>query len=141
MTVTTGGNPHRGELGFEIGDQRWTFAFGTNALCVIEETFDLDNITELGTILGGTPSMRKIRTLFRIGLTDCHPEMTDFEAGQIMEAVGGLEPSLELVMRAIETAFPEAAKDGAKGPRMPAPKASSGRGTGRSSTSRGAKRN
>lgn len=137
--VQTNGNPHRGHLGFEIGDERWTFAFTTNALCAIEDAFNLENISDLGTVLSGTPSLRTIRTLFRIGLTDCHPSMSDFEAGQIMEAAGGLEPSLELVMRAIEGAFPEAAKVGTADPRVTARKAPSARGTGRNSTSRGAK--
>lgn len=139
MVKTTGGNPQRGQLGFEVENERWTFAFTTNALCVVEEEFGLEDISQLETVLGGKPSLRTIRKLFRIGLTDCHPSMTDHEAGAIMEAVGGLEPSLELIMRAVETAFPEAAQGGAKNPPRAAPKAPSGRGTGRSSTSRGAK--
>jgi len=139
MTKIIKGNPLRGQLVFVVNDEQWSFAFTTNALCALEEEFDLKDISELETVLGNSPSLRTIRKLFRIGLTDCHPSMTDIEAGQIMEAVGGLEPSLELVMRAIETAFPEAAKGGAAGPRTPAPKAPAGRGTGRSSRSRGAK--
>lgn len=133
------GNPLRGKLGFEVEGKRWVFAFTTNALCALEEEFDLKDISELEKVLGTSPSLRTIRKLFRIGLTDCHPEMTDLEAGTIMEAVGGLEPSLELVMHAIETAFPEAAASGSSGPRKAARKAPSGRGTGRSSTSHGAK--
>lgn len=138
-------NKQRGQLGFEIDvdgehePQRFVFAFTTNALCAIEEEFELDNISDLSAVLGGKPSLRKVRTLFRLGLTDCHPNMTDMEAGSIMEAIGGLEPSLEMVMRAIETAFPEAAKSGSAGPRKAAGTAPA-RGTGRSSTSRGAKR-
>jgi hypothetical protein len=142
----TAANTHRGLLGFDLpfaGEaepRRYVFAFSTNALCVLEEEFELENISELQAVLANAPSLRKIRTMFRIGLTDCQPEMTDREAGQIIDAIGGLEPSLELIMRAIETAFPEAAKAGAADPRMPASKAPNGRGTGRASTSRGAKR-
>lgn len=138
-------NQQRGQLGFEIDvegerePQRYVFAFTTNALCAIEEEFDLESISDLETVLGGKTNLRQVRTLFRLGLTDFHPQMTDFEAGNLMEAIGGLEPSLELVMRAIETAFPEAAKNGNKGPRT-APGTAPARGTGRSSTSRGAKR-
>lgn len=133
-------NPQRGQLGFEVGGERWTFAFSTNALCVVEEEFDLTDITQLEKVLTESPSLRTIRTLFRIGLTDCHPAMTDREAGVIMEAVGGLEPSLELIMRAVEQAFPEAAKDGDRNPRKPPrPAQKSGRGTGRNSTPSGAK--
>lgn len=138
--MSSAGNKDRGQLGFEVDNQRWVFAFTTNALCAVEEEFDLKDITELEGVLSTSPSLRTIRKLFRIGLTDCHPEMNDIEAGQIMEAVGGLEPSLELIMRAVEQAFPEAAKNGGAGPRKPAPKpATNGRGTGRSSTSAGAK--
>jgi hypothetical protein len=136
----TAANPHRGQLGFEVDGNRWVFAFTTNALCAVEEEFDLKDISELETVLAQSPSLRTIRKLFRIGLTDCHPEMSDHEAGQIMEAVGGLEPSLELIMRAVEQAFPEAAKDGNAGPRKAAPKPTTGtRGTGRGSTPRGVK--
>jgi hypothetical protein len=137
----TQGNPHRGQLGFDVEDQRWVFAFGTNALCAIEDEFDLKDITGLETVLNDSPSLRTIRTLFRIGLTDCHPEMTDAEAGAIMDAVGGLEESLELIMRAIEQAFPEAAAKGGAGPRQPtAPRTvKPARGTGRRSTPAGAK--
>jgi hypothetical protein len=139
MTQINPGNPLRGKLGFEVEDKQWVFAFTTNALCAIEEAFELDDISQLETIISGKPSLRTIRTLFRIGLTDCHPEMSDHEAGGIMEAVGGLEPSLELIMRAVETAFPEAAKNGTVDPLRTAPKSTGVRGTGRPSTSRGAK--
>lgn len=134
-------NPQRGQLGFEVEGERWTFAFSTNALCVVEEEFDLADITQLEKVLSGSPSLRTIRKLFRIGLTDQHPDMTDVEAGRIMQDVGGLEPSLELIMRAVEQAFPEAAKEGGANPRRPAhkPAQKSGRGTGRTSTSAGAK--
>ncbi|WP_159981918.1 MULTISPECIES: hypothetical protein [unclassified Novosphingobium] len=141
----TAANSHRGRLGFDLpfeGEaepRRYVFAFSTNALCVLEEEFDLDNISELQDVLGERPSLRKIRKMFRIGLTDCHPDMSDVEAGQIIDAIGGLEPSLEMIMRAVTTAFPEAAESGAPGPRKPAPKAPSARGTGRNSTSAGAR--
>lgn len=132
-------NPQRGQLGFEVAGERFTFAFSTNALCAVEDTFGLTDITGLEAVLGGSPSLRTIRTLFRIGLTDCHPDMTDVEAGQIMDNVGGLEPSIELIFRAVEQAFPEAAKVGAGNPRQTTAKPAGGRGTGRNSTSRGAK--
>lgn len=134
-------NPQRGQLGFEVGGERWTFAFSTNALCVVEEEFDLTDITQLEKVLTNSPSLRTIRKLFRIGLTDQHPDMTDVEAGRIMQDVGGLEPSLELIMRAVEQAFPEAAKEGGANPRPPAvkPANKSDRGTGRTSTPAGAK--
>lgn len=140
----TAANMHRGRLGFDLpfeGEaepRRYVFAFSTNALCVLEEEFDLDNISELQTILGEKPSLRNIRKMFRIGLTDCHPDMSDMEAGQIIDAIGGLEPSLEMIMRAITTAFPEAAKGGNADPRATAQKAPKSRGTGRNSTSAGA---
>lgn len=127
-------NPKRGQLSFTVGQTAFTFAFTTNALCEVEEAFQLDDITGLEAVLNGKPSLRTIRTLFRIGLTDCHPDMTDREAGAIMEEVGGLEPSLELIMLAVQQAFPEAAPVGAANPRRPA---TAGRGTGRNSKSTG----
>ena len=136
-------NSQRGQLGFEVDvegqrePQRWTMSFGTNALCAIEDAFQLTDITGLEGILKDKPSLRTIRTLFRLGLTDCHPDMTDMEAGQLIDQIGGLEPSLELVSRAIEQAFPEAAGSGTEGPRKPT--ATGGRGTGGRSTRPGAR--
>jgi len=130
-------NPQRGQMGVEVDGRTLTFAFSTNALCAIEDEFDLADITGLEKVLNDSPSLRTIRKLFRIGLTDLHPEMTDVEAGEIMDAVGGLEPSLELIMRAVEQAFPEAAAKGAADPRQRTAKPV--RGTGRRSTPAGAK--
>ncbi|KQN37176.1 hypothetical protein ASG37_04920 [Sphingomonas sp. Leaf407] len=133
-------NPHRGQLGIEVGDLALTFAFTTNALCEVEEAFGLDDITQIERVLGDKPSLRTIRTLFRIGLTDCQPGMTDQQAGTIMEEVGGLEPSLELILRAINVAFPDAeAKPGNGGANPPVP-AKAGPGTGRRSPSTGVRR-
>lgn len=130
-------NPLRGQLGFEVDGQNWVFAFTTNALCEVEEAFELKDISELEKVIAGNPSLRTIRTLFRIGLTDCQPDMTDREAGEIMEAVGGLEPSLELIMRAVETAFPGGSQEGAGNPpanRQARRANNKNRGTGPSST-------
>lgn len=127
-------NPHRGQLGIEVGDQALTFAFTTNALCEVEEAFGLDDITQIERVLGDKPSLRTIRTLFRIGLTDCQPGMTDREAGKIMTAVGGLEPSLELILKAINVAFPDAEAKPGNGTANPPTTKRIDRGTGRRST-------
>jgi len=132
----TGGNLQRGQLTFEVGDQRYTFAFSTNALCQVEDEFELGDISELGDILTGKPSVRTVRKLFRIGLTDCMPDLTDADAGTLIDDVGGVVPAVELVGRAVQAAFPEAAASGSKGPRKPAV-GKPGRGNGRRSTATG----
>lgn len=129
-------NPQRGQLGFEVAGEHYTLAFTTNALCAIEEEFDLDDISGLEKVLNDKPSLRTIRKLFRIGLTDDNADMTDLEAGDLMQAVGGLEPSLQLIMLAVEQAFPEAAASGTADP-TGAGKPS--RGNGARSTQRGAR--
>lgn len=113
----SGANVARGHLGFEVGGKTYTFAFSTNALCAVEDHFNLTSIDELDKVIGAKPSLRQIRTLFRIGLTDADPNMTDDEAGKIMDAVGGLEPSAQLVMKALTNAFPEAAGSATADPR------------------------
>lgn len=113
----SGANVVRGHLGFEVGGKTYTFAFSTNALCAVEDHFNLTSIDELDKVIGAKPSLRQIRTLFRIGLTDADPNMTDDEAGKIMDEVGGLEPSAQLVMQALTNAFPEAAGSAKPGPR------------------------
>lgn len=113
----SGANAQRGHLGFEVAGKHHTFAFSTNALCAVEDHFNLTSIDELDKVIGTKPSLRQIRTLFRIGLTDTDPNMTDDEAGKIMDAVGGLEPSAQLVMQALTNAFPEAAGSAKADPR------------------------
>lgn len=113
----SGANGARGHLGFEVGGVTYIFAFSTNALCAVEDHFEIASIDELDKVLGKKPSLRQIRTLFRLGLTDLDPDMTDVEAGKIMDAVGGLEPSAQLVMKALSNAFPEAAASATADPR------------------------
>lgn len=113
----SGANAERGHLGFEVGGKPYTFVFSTNALCAIEDHFDLESIDQLDKVIGNKPSLRQIRTLFRIGLTDADPAMSDVEAGKIMDEVGGLEPSAQLVMQALTNAFPEAAGSAKADPR------------------------
>jgi len=113
----SGANAERGHLGFEVGGKPYTFVFSTNALCAIEDHFNIESIDELDKVIGPKPSLRKIRTLFRLGLTDDNSDMTDVEAGKIMDAVGGLEPSAQLVMKALTNAFPEAAGSATADPR------------------------
>jgi hypothetical protein len=134
--VAASANPARGQLGFEVDGEQFVFSFGTNALCAVEDAFGLDDIRQLEGVLKDKPSIRTIRTLFRIGLADMHEDMDDREAGRIMDAVGGLEEGLQLITLAIEQAFPEASGS-AGSPRKA--QTTSGRGTGRRSTSSGAR--
>lgn len=131
-------NSKRGQLGFEVAGESYVLSFTTNALCAIEDEFQLKDISEISDVLEDNPSMRMIRTLFRLGLTDCQPSITDQEVGPLMDAIGGLGPSLQLLMLAIENAFPEAAKPGTANPPKAAA-ARANRGTGARSTKVGAK--
>lgn len=119
-------NPLRGQLGFLVNGESHTLAFTTNALCAVEEAFDLASITDLESVIGGKPSLRAVRKLFRLGMIETKPDLTDEEAGRLIDAVGGLEAAMQLLMLAVQQAFPEAADDGAANP----PKAPAGTGSG-----------
>lgn len=109
-------NPARGQLGFEVGGRSYTLAFTTNAICAIEDTFALESIEELPEFLKGNHSVRVLRKLFRLALTDSDPDMDDQAAGPLIDAIGGLEPASKLLLMALQAAFPEAAREGATNP-------------------------
>ncbi|WP_374648963.1 hypothetical protein [Rhizorhabdus sp.] len=122
-------NRQRGQVGFKIEGVDHILCYSTNALCVIEEEFNLKDITEISTIIGAKPSIRDVRKLFRIGLSDSEPSLTDEKAGEYIDELGGLAQAGELITRAVQAAFPDAGEGGtsASGPRT---RGRSGNGAG-----------
>lgn len=115
-----------GVKSFLVGEDRYTMVFAINAICALEEEFDIkaENIGELLT----DGRVKTIRSLFRIALLENHPGMTDLEAGRIMAAVG-LDQVAELLLEALSAAFPdvEEGKSDAR-PQKAAAKPSAGTG-------------
>jgi hypothetical protein len=83
-----------------------TIRFGINELAAMEEAFNLDSVAGLGKILQGA-SIRQMRTLLAAGLQRYQPGLTAEQVGDIMDDVGPSE-LLAILLRGLESAFPEA---------------------------------
>lgn len=105
-------NRQRGQVGFQIDGADHVLCYSTNALCAVEEEFKLTDITEISTILGTKPSLRDVRKLFRLGLSDSEPDLTDLDAGNMIDALGGLTKAGELITEAVKAAFPDSEEGG-----------------------------
>jgi hypothetical protein len=112
-------NP-RGHVSFEAGGRTWTLVYSINALIEIEESLGVA-VKDVGRILSspdGVP-LKTLRTLFRCGLVDHHPEVDDKTAGVLMSEIGLNGEAVEVMARALNAAFPPAdpgAPQGAAGP-------------------------
>lgn len=104
-------NIQKGELAFTAGGTSYTLHFSVNALCVLEGATRM-NASAIAAMLSDPAQvgMTTIRTLFRCGLSDRHPELGDIEVGRIMTEIGTTE-AMRLVGEAFGLAFP-AAEDG-----------------------------
>lgn len=106
-------NPIKGEVSFQASGEEFTLVFDFNALCTIEDEFDVE-ASRLDEVIGGRASA--IRKIFRIGLSRHHPGMSDEKAGELIQAVGPTKAA-DMVTQAFARAFPEAAKGNARPPK------------------------
>lgn len=117
-------NGIKGEVGFKVAGSDWTLVYDFNALCTIEQELDVD-VADVGTKLS-SPSM--IRSVFRIGLEAKHGGMSDLEAGRLIHDLGA-QASAEVIGRAFQAAFPEAASaDASAEGNAPTKRGGTGRG-------------
>lgn len=93
-------NPHKGEVGFEVDGAQYTLLFDYNAVCELEEEFDVD-AEKLVDAIGNRAA--NIRRVFRIGLKRHHP-MSNEEAGDIIFAIGP-DRAGELITEAFNRAY------------------------------------
>ncbi|AHE57431.1 hypothetical protein [Sphingomonas sanxanigenens] len=112
----------KGEVAVNAGGDQFTLLLDFNALCAVETELGID-MMEIGENMRSLPT---IRSLFRIALEARHGKMTDLEAGNIIQKIGVVSAS-ELLGKAVEASFPDAADAGGN-VRAPAPQAT-GRGT------------
>ena len=120
-----GGNPHRGEVSFELDSgEAFTLQFTIDAICTLEELLDKSSVEIFGLLARGRISA--LRAAMWAGLQARHPKITVREAGEMILRSKGEEKALPLVMRAMSHAFPaptakasgsgEAADDGKADP-------------------------
>jgi hypothetical protein len=101
-------NAKKGEYKIEANGNSVTLKYTTNALCELENKMGL-SIPEIGQkILGGENiSFAAIRTLFWAGLIATGPEVTEAEAGELIDAIG-FQEATNGISHAFALAFPEA---------------------------------
>ncbi len=99
-------NPHKGELSFATGGKTFTFVFSINAVCALEDELGM-GVNAIAAMLSDPKQMRLglMRSLFRCGLSDNHPDVDDAEAGRLMSALGAAD-AMRLVGDAFRLAFP-----------------------------------
>ena len=107
-------NPLKGEVAFDADDATYTLVFDFNALCTLEDEFGVD-VSKIGDAVGAKAS--NLRTVFRVGLSAHHPEMTDKEVGSIITDIGPTKAG-EIITEAFTKSFPaEAARGTARPPK------------------------
>lgn len=119
------GNPHRGEVTFEVEGKRYTLSFSANALCEMESALNL-GVNEIAARLGQAEKLRitTVRAVFWAGLTDHHDGITIKDAGALLTQIK-MPRAVELIGEAFALAFPEASDDAR--PQTPDRKGGTGR--------------
>jgi hypothetical protein len=99
-------NPVKGEVPFEASGQTYTLLYDFNAICAVEEVFDLP-ITEIGKKMADGMRAGDLRKLIAAGLQQHHPGVSDLQAGEIIGAIGA-QVAAEKLAEAMQAAFPQA---------------------------------
>jgi len=78
-----------GPVAFDVDGESYSVAFTVNALCALEEEFGGRSISDIGdNIASGSAGARGVRALFRASLLDAHPQISDRDAGRLLDALG-----------------------------------------------------
>lgn len=109
-------NPARGDVPLDVNGTPYVLTFDFNAICAIEEVFDLP-ISQIGEKLADGMRAGDLRTLFAAGLSKHQPGTTESQAGDIIGIIGAFEAA-EAVGSALAASFPEPeVASGASNPR------------------------
>lgn len=101
-------NRFRGEFGVSVGGKTYSFRYGMNTLVVLEDKLGCKTIQEvMARINPGRLSFRDLRLLIQAGLYKHHPDVSEEQAGELMDEMGGVEGTLERIMQALQTSFPD----------------------------------
>lgn len=91
------------QVDFEFGGQRYPVALTVNSLCGLEEVFGGRSISAVGEdIASGRAGARGVRALFRAAVISDHPEVTERDAGRMVDELGA-EKAGEIIMAAFDT--------------------------------------
>jgi hypothetical protein len=101
-------NKFRGEYPLKVGEKTYTLRYGTNALVSLSESLGCKTILEIGDRLSPDRiSFRDVRTLLKVALERHHPEITEADAGELIDEMGGVIIALELIPAVLDAAFPD----------------------------------
>ena len=88
-------NKCRGETEFTAGGKTYTFRVGTNEMVDLEAKLGVVNI--LKAFSDGKVGMAGLRTLAQIGLSRHHKDLSEEEAGDIVDEIGGFKKITEMM--------------------------------------------
>lgn len=100
-------NKSRGEVAFEAGGKTYTLRLSVNAIAEIEDLLGGLGIAEITASLAKSPKLGTLRALVWGGLRQHHPDLSLFDAGDIIGDVGVTRTS-EIIGESLAAAFPEA---------------------------------
>ncbi len=101
-------NPNKSEVGFEVDGKAYVLKMSTNAICEIEDATG-KGINEFADGLSDPAKfrIRDLRTIFYACLVGGGSQLTQVDAGDLMDEVG-MDKVGSLVQEAFKVAFPEA---------------------------------
>lgn len=91
-------NPERGEVALTVGDRSFTLVLDLNAICELEDFLSTpDRPVTIGQVflMAARESYRHIRALVWASLRRHHSDMSITDAGDLIEAAGGVTKFFE----------------------------------------------
>lgn len=110
-------NPMKGEIAFDVQGAPYVLTFDFNAICAIEEVFDLP-ISQIGEKLMDGMRASDLRTLFAAGLQKHQAGTTETQAGEIISVIGAMEAGQHVAL-GLQASFPEPEPEVASGASRP----------------------
>lgn len=95
----------KGEVSIEADGKRYVLVYSTNAICELEDRLG-DGVAALANLASSGKRFKTMRTVLLCGLLDHHPELTEKDAGRIIDAMGVAKADAA-VGEAFALAFPE----------------------------------
>jgi hypothetical protein len=116
VTVKSGGSLEKRKTSFASDGNAYTMIFSIGALCELEDDFD-DVLMEINSVLTGSCKHRlsKMVKIFRAGLHDHHPELTETQVRDLMTSIG-VNNVIETMAKAITLSFGDPESSGGDRP-------------------------
>jgi len=101
-------NRFRGDVDLTVDGRLYRFRFGANELCDLQDRLGHGSMEELAKSFSPAGmGLKQLRAVMHAGLKRHQPALTELEAGDLIDAMGGFVPALERVSEVLAAAFPE----------------------------------